>query len=258
MALKVHPVADLFPMLADDELAELAADIGERGLLQPIVLDAEGQVLDGRNRLAACKIAKIEPAFTTYNGNDPEGYAIAVNVERRSLSQGQKAIIIARANKRYRRNTFSEVSKQRVSHARTVLEYAPDLVDAVVSGARSLDEAYKIAQQRKQAAESTEAQMTKLRSAVPDLADQVVEERLSLSEAIAAWQQRQRERADKQRDARDLLNRITDLAAPASMSTGWVDSWAEYLGSLDDRHALAERAERAASVLLDLAERIKR
>jgi ParB-like chromosome segregation protein Spo0J len=55
--LAVHPVAALFPMLADDELDELVADIKARGLLQPIVLDAEGRVLDGRNRLAACEIA---------------------------------------------------------------------------------------------------------------------------------------------------------------------------------------------------------
>jgi hypothetical protein len=35
--LAVHPVAALFPMLADDELGELAADIKARGLLRPIV-----------------------------------------------------------------------------------------------------------------------------------------------------------------------------------------------------------------------------
>ena len=63
--LAVHPVAALFPMLADDEIEELAADIKARGLLQPIVLDAEGRVLDGRNRLAACEIAGVEPTFVT-------------------------------------------------------------------------------------------------------------------------------------------------------------------------------------------------
>ncbi len=84
----VHPVADLFPMLAEDELAELAADIKQRGLLQPIVLDVEGRVLDGRNRLAACESAGIEPTFETYEGDDPDGYAFAVNVNRRHLRAG--------------------------------------------------------------------------------------------------------------------------------------------------------------------------
>jgi ParB-like nuclease domain len=46
----------------------LRRDIKARGLLQPIVLDAEGRVLDGRNRLAACEKAGIEPMFETYAG----------------------------------------------------------------------------------------------------------------------------------------------------------------------------------------------
>ena len=60
-------------MLADDELDELAADIKARGLLQPIVLDAEGRVLDGRNRLAACKKAGVKPDLITYADGDPDG-----------------------------------------------------------------------------------------------------------------------------------------------------------------------------------------
>ncbi len=36
--LPVFAVADLFPMVAQDELAELAEDIAENGLQEPIVI----------------------------------------------------------------------------------------------------------------------------------------------------------------------------------------------------------------------------
>jgi len=39
-----------------------------------------------------------------------------------------------------------QVSKQRISYARTVLKYAPDQADAVLAGSVSLDEAYRRAQ----------------------------------------------------------------------------------------------------------------
>jgi ParB-like chromosome segregation protein Spo0J len=65
--LAVHPVAALFPMLADDELDELAADIKARGLRFPIIRDKEGKTLiDGRNRLIACENAGVQPDFITY------------------------------------------------------------------------------------------------------------------------------------------------------------------------------------------------
>src|SRR5262245_57667104 len=94
--MQVHPVADLFPMLAEDELADLAADIKERGLLHPIVLDGDGRILDGRNRLLACEMAGMTPLFVTYEGDDPDGYAWSVNVRRRSHTKGQMAIMAVR------------------------------------------------------------------------------------------------------------------------------------------------------------------
>src|SRR4051794_12057865 len=83
--IKIHPAADAFPMMNDAELDELAADIRENGLRQPIVLWSEpGKVisqseekwrkaiaagkapeglllLDGRNRLAAIERAFPDP-----------------------------------------------------------------------------------------------------------------------------------------------------------------------------------------------------
>jgi ParB-like chromosome segregation protein Spo0J len=259
-APQVHPVADLFPMLADDELAELAADIKQRGLLIPIVLDAEGRVLDGRNRLAACRIAEIEPAFITYDGDDPDGYALAVNIQRRNLTKGQAAMVAARAllvsnTGQVSAANSAGVSQGRIAQAATVRDHAPDLVDAVIAGATGLDEAYRVARDRKTAADSVEAQLARLRSEDPELASKVVEGDLTLAGARAELVERQRKRAEEERDARALLVRIVDLAAPAGMSAGFVDSWVERLVALDPE--LIKRTEQAGRVLLDLAERTK-
>jgi hypothetical protein len=60
--MDIHPFAELFPMLKDDELAELVMDIGMHGLRNPITLYDE-KVLDGRNRQRACELAGVEPIY---------------------------------------------------------------------------------------------------------------------------------------------------------------------------------------------------
>lgn len=259
--IEVHPVADLFPMLADDELAELAEDIKQRGLLQPIVLDADGRVLDGRNRLAACHMIGMQPEFVTYDGDDAEGYALAVNIARRHLTKGQIAMVSARAlSRNYSQREIADqanVSQSRVRQAAVVLDHAPGLADPVVSGALTLDKAYDQARENKRKAESTEAKMLRLRADAPDLAAKVTDGDLDLDDAVAALDERQRKAAERRRDARQMLQRAVDLVAPESASNGFVDSWAEHLGERDDElNHLINRAGQAAQVLLDLTERV--
>src|SRR4051794_33315386 len=59
---KFHPACLAFPLLPESELRELAEDIKFRGLLHPVIT-WKGQILDGRNRLAACERAGVEPRF---------------------------------------------------------------------------------------------------------------------------------------------------------------------------------------------------
>lgn len=208
--LDVHPVADLFPMLADDELAELAADIKERGQLQPIVLDVDGRIIDGRNRLAACELAGVEPEFTTYDGHDPGGYALAVNLQRRNLTKSQVAVLAAKASKlegfgsKAALARKSDVQASRISEALLVLEYE-DLDRAVLSGAMALSEGYKTARERKTAADSTESQLARLRAEDPELADKVVEGELTLPGAWAERKARAEEEQRRRRVATHLL-----------------------------------------------------
>lgn len=93
---KVHPVAQLFPLLPDDELDELAADMKANGQLHPITLDHDGTLLDGRNRQEACKRAGIKPVYEMLNGQDPVVFILSQNDKRRHMSKGQRAMIAAK------------------------------------------------------------------------------------------------------------------------------------------------------------------
>ncbi|MCA9674991.1 MAG: ParB N-terminal domain-containing protein [Myxococcales bacterium] len=91
---KVHPAADMFPMMPEDELAELAADIRERGQVEPIVISG-ATLLDGRNRMRACKLAGVVPVTWEWDGTGgtPVGFIIAKNVRRRHLDPSQRGML---------------------------------------------------------------------------------------------------------------------------------------------------------------------
>ena len=71
-----HPLAGLFTLPGEAELRAMAADIAAHGLRESIVR-LEGQILDGRCRYLACKIAGVEPRFEEYNGNKPLAYVLS-------------------------------------------------------------------------------------------------------------------------------------------------------------------------------------
>jgi hypothetical protein len=191
--LAVHPVAALFPMLADDELEELATDIKARGLLQPIVLDVEGRVLDGRNRLAACKKAGVKPDFITYANGDPDGYALAVNINRRHLRPAARYLIIAKALtlpnlQNCKKGEIAEkagVPLPRLSEASLVLDYK-DLCDEIFAELLSLESAVKTARQRNADAAAKKEKKERLKQCAPDLYGLVEENRHDIDEALAA------------------------------------------------------------------------
>jgi hypothetical protein len=87
-----HPACLIFPQLPPDELHELADDIRNHGLRNPIVL-LGGKILDGRNRYLACGIAGVDPVFTDFTGDDPIRFVISQNLQRRHLTASQKAVV---------------------------------------------------------------------------------------------------------------------------------------------------------------------
>jgi site-specific DNA-methyltransferase (adenine-specific) len=117
--MKIHPVAELFPMLSASELNELTDSIKHEGLLNPCVRQGD-ILLDGRNRLAACRLAGVEPSFTEYRGDSPVAFIIGVNLMRRHLDKGQKIALGLEIEPH-----FAEEAKKRQGTRTDLVEQCP-------------------------------------------------------------------------------------------------------------------------------------
>ena len=94
----IHPLANIFPRMSDEEFKALVDDIRANGLRQPITT-YQGQILDGRHRYDAAKQAGRELTDKDFvelkPGDDPLKFVISQNVQRRHLNESQRAIIAA-------------------------------------------------------------------------------------------------------------------------------------------------------------------
>src|ERR1700733_5856357 len=97
---RIHPLAELFPMMPADEFAKLKADIQKNGQMEPIWINSEGTLLDGRNRWNACKELGIVPNVVSVReigikpGPDADAdYIWSKNILRRHLTDSQRAAI---------------------------------------------------------------------------------------------------------------------------------------------------------------------
>ena len=94
--LGFHRLANIFPMMDEAALGELATDIAAHGLRETIKL-WEGEILDGRNRYAACQFAGVEPVFKAleFPGGEQQAlaYVLSRNLQRRHLSVPQRSLV---------------------------------------------------------------------------------------------------------------------------------------------------------------------
>jgi hypothetical protein len=105
-AVEIHPDADVFPMMSDDDdksaFTAMVADIEKHGVNEPIVVDRAGLVIDGRNRLKAIaelmKVGKVVDFNIKVSDKDPEqirAWILSTNLHRRHLTTSQRAMIAA-------------------------------------------------------------------------------------------------------------------------------------------------------------------
>ncbi len=176
-----HEIANIFPMMQDDEYERLKDDIAINGQLEPIVL-YEGKVLDGRNRYKALCDIGLKTDFEEYQGDQPLSYVISKNLHRRHLTASQRAIMatdikplleveakkrqatslpgvyggkplvesfpqaVETGKSRDQAGDLFGVSGRYVSEAENIKEKEPELAEKVRSGDMTIAEAKKKAQ----------------------------------------------------------------------------------------------------------------
>lgn len=246
---EIHPAAEAWPMLPADELDQLAASIGDVGLLEPIAIDTDGRLLDGRNRLEACRIAKTEPVFVVVTA-DPVSYIVGKNSDRRHMTTGARAMATAvvladagrRKNGRWARGVVANPESgnsgktwlNSMTQAGAVIDFVPGDAPKVIAGDMALDAAYKKALQTKEAGESYDARLKKLAAEAPDLAKNVTDD-ASLIENEAALRARKDE---EEKHFRQRVKWAQDAASSwaflKSLAERRVPSQADVLNALND------------------------
>jgi hypothetical protein len=140
-----------------------------------------------RNRLLACEKAGVEPRFEDFDGDDATALAlvISLNVQRRDLTAGQRAIVAAKSLP-----MFEEMAKARMAEGG---KRKGGTNNATPHRAR--DDAARVFKVGSNAVQQAKA----LRADAPDLAEQVECRALSLAAAYEAMQERDRKAAQKSR-----------------------------------------------------------
>jgi hypothetical protein len=167
--MKLHKFAKLFPLVTGDDFKALVLDIKKNGLRHPITT-LDGQILDGQNRQSACIAAGVEPIYVEFSGGDPLEFVISQNMNRRHLTDDQRAAIaaeIAKAKQGGDRGQAAElavskseptiaqaaavmkVSPRRVQRAKALKKESPAAFKKVKAGEMSLNAAHEQKHPRK-------------------------------------------------------------------------------------------------------------
>lgn len=175
---RIHQLCDLVPPLSTSDYDELVDSIRRHGQMEPIVLDADGFVIDGRHRLRACLKLGIEPAYrvAALSSEDVGEFIWGLAAVRRHLEPGQKAALrvlmddelaIARdmakaaqrdkkKPKQPRKNTReilaqkTGVGARTMGKAITIADADPELLKEIAAGKKSLSREYKRIARRKE------------------------------------------------------------------------------------------------------------
>lgn len=227
--MKHHPIADVWPMMEEDKLRELADDIRKNGQLVPVWL-YDGKILDGRNRWAACKIAGVEPKTKDYTGDEPTAFAVAMNDRRRHMNKGALAAVAAELEPHFaadaKRRYEATVGRPKKSVEKVPQIFAPQpkareqAAKSVGVNDRYVSDAKKVKQEAPEVFERLKAGKITLQDAKREVAKKPTDD----------WRKDER---DRQADVQSGLTVVANASADKNLI-----AWAE-------RERLAVRIDRS-------------
>ena len=231
--MKNHPIADVWPMMDEAKLHELAEDIQKNGQLVPVWL-YEGKILDGRNRWAACKIAGVEPKTKEYTGDEPTAFAVSLNDRRRHMNKGSLAAVAAELEPHFAEDAKRRQQKAGKEHGRgqKVVEKVPQPIDAKPSPKAREEAAKSVGVNDRYVSDAK-----KVKTEAPDVFERLKAGKITLQDAkreVAKkptddWRQDER---DRQARVKDGITVVANAAADKNLIC-----WAE-------RQGLAVRIDR--------------
>jgi ParB-like chromosome segregation protein Spo0J len=225
--MKHHPIADVWPMMDEAKLAELADDIRKNGQLVPVWL-YEGKILDGRNRWAACRIAGVEPKTKEYTGDEPTAFAVSLNDRRRHMNKGSLAAVAAElephfaadAKRRQARKPKAESVPAKMPEQKRGIEARQEAARQVGVGDRYVSDAKKVKAEAPEVFERLKAGKITMQDAKREVAKKPTDD----------WRQDER---DRQAQVNDGITVVANAAADKNLIC-----WAE-------REGLAVRIDRS-------------
>lgn len=204
----VHPAAQKFPMITGAEFTQLAEDIADHGLREPVWLwrdpdDGTEYLLDGRNRLAACAESGTVVRTRHYDGDDPISFVVSLNVTRRHLNEGQKAFIALELVPLYEQQS-EKARRKAISAAREIRADRPVSQPTAKPEKRSRDKAAAVVGTSGRSV----ARAKRIKEKAPDLQEKVESGELAI------------DRADRIIRDREAANRRAEQAKADAALTG--------------------------------------
>lgn len=196
----VHPAAQLFPELDGERLRDLADDIAKNGLHEPVWLYQDSELgvclLDGRNRVRACEQAAVPVETRTYEGTDPIGFAVSMNLKRRHLTVPEAAFAAAKVKPMYEAQAKAEQTRAGAEYGRGHPKVPLHGGEPIEPGSPHAGEAATRAGAVFGVSRASVNRAERIQREAPDLIEPVLAGKISLNAAGRAISERQSTRTE--------------------------------------------------------------